>query len=232
MHSNQNNPQTKGFSARTAAIIAGIALLLMAVLAAYANFGVMQTLVVPGDAETTAGNIIASSGSFLTAIISFLVVAVLDVVVAWGLYRVLKPANLRLSQLAALFRIIYAVIFAFSLTQLYAAFQAFTKDQAFAQGMDLLDAFQNGWDTALIIFGLHLLTLGLISFRFGIIPKWLGVLLGIAGLGYLVDSFGIRLIPGYSISVGEYTFFGELVLIFWLLWKGIKGFPQKQKPSA
>jgi hypothetical protein len=226
MNSEQNNLQSRGFSPRTAAIITGFALLLMAVLAAYANFGVMRRLVVPENAETTANNIIDSSGSFYFAIISFLVVAVLDVVVALGLYQILKSANMRLTQVAALFRIIYAVIFAFSVTKLFAAFQAFNYNQTLAQGMEYLDAFRNGWDFALILFGLHLLLLGVISFRYGIIPKWLGVLLAIAGLGYLIDSFGKSLFPGYSISVVEYTFIGELVLIFWLFWKGIKGFSQ------
>ena len=94
--------------------------------------------------------------------------------------------------------------------------------------MDRINTFQIGWDMAMILFGLHLLLLGFISFRFGVIPKWLGALLAIAGLGYLIDSFGILLFPAYNIGIGEYTFFGELILIFWLLWKGIKGFFQNR----
>ena len=68
-------------------------------------------------------------------------------------------------------------------------------------------------------------TFGMTNYQ--IIPMWLGALLAIAGLGYLVDSIGILLFPQYNLSLGEYTFFGELILIFWLLWRGIKGFPQR-----
>ena len=219
----------KDTAPRTAAIIAGIGLLVMAVLAANANFGILPDLIVPGDAQTTGENIITSSGSFWFAIISFLIVAVLDVVVAWGLYVILKPASKTFSTVAAWLRIIYAAIFVFAITKLIAALQVLTSSgPSYNQAMDQLNAFQNTWDIGMILFGLHLLLLGFISFRFGGLPKLLGALLAIAGLGYLIDSVGVFLIPGYNISIGEFTFFGELILIFWLLWKGIKGFPKKQ----
>jgi hypothetical protein len=211
------------------ALIGGIGLLLMAVLAGYANFGILQTLIVPGDVQSTVENITASSGSLRFAAISFLGVAVLDIIVAWALYVILKHASRTHSLIAAWLRIIYALIFAYSVTKLFGALQFLTTSPSSpGQVMKRINAFQTGWDIALVSFGLHLLILGYISFRFGIIPKWLGALLAIAGLGYLVDSFGIFLVPGYDISVGEYTFVGELILIFWLLWKGIKGFPQLQ----
>ena len=51
-------------------------------------------------------------------------------------------------------------------------------------------------------------------------PKIFGILLVIAGLGYLADGFGTVLIPDYSISIGQFTFVGEVALIFWLLISG------------
>jgi len=92
VNSQKNITQSNRPSPRTGAIVGGIGLLLMAVLAANANFGILQTLIVPGDAQATSQNIIASSGSFRLAIISFLVVAVLDIVVAWALFVILRPA--------------------------------------------------------------------------------------------------------------------------------------------
>lgn len=236
MSSQETTEQTTGISPRTAALIGGIALLVMAVLAAYANFGVMQTLIVQGDAQTTSENIIAASESFRLAIFSFLVVAVLDVIVAWSLFVILKSANRSLSFISAWFRIIYAVIFAFSVTKLFGVFQLLTSadasqgNEVFTKAFNGINAFQTGWDIGLILFGLHLLLLGVIAFRFGTFPKWLGALLALAGFGYLVDSIGILVSPTYNLSIGEYTFFGELILIFWLLWKGIKGFTQ-EKPA-
>ena len=51
-------------------------------------------------------------------------------------------------------------------------------------------------------------------------PKIFGILLLIAGLGYLADGFGTVLIPEYSISIEQFTFVGEVALIFWLLISG------------
>ena len=55
------------------------------------------------------------------------------------------------------------------------------------------------------------------------LPRVLGILVIAAGVGYLVDGWGTLLVPNYSLTVGMYTFVGEALLIFWLLWKGIRG---------
>src|SRR6266508_3639148 len=86
-----------GISLRQTALIAGLGLLLLAVLAAFANFGVLQRLIVSGDAKSTAQNIEAAQGLFRIAIGSFFVVAILDVVVAWALYIWFQPINRSLS---------------------------------------------------------------------------------------------------------------------------------------
>jgi len=59
-------------------------------------------------------------------------------------------------------------------------------------------------------------------FKSGYIPKILGILLIIAGLGYLVDSFAIFLLPNFEASIAMVTFIGELLFMFWLLFKGSK----------
>ncbi len=233
---NKNTSQFTDVSLRTAAIVAGLGLLIMAILAPIVQFGVLQKLVMPGNAKATVENIMASAALFRTGIFIFLVVAILDVVVAWGLYTLLKPANKSLSLLAAWFRVVYAAIFAVALTNLLNVLQlltgadylkAFEVDQLYAQGMLSLSAFQSAWDIGLVIFGLHLLVVGYLAFKSGYVPKWLGVLLVIAGIGYMVDSFGKFLVPNYNLTIAGFTFIGEVLLIFWLLWKGIKGFDKK-----
>jgi hypothetical protein len=61
----------------------------------------------------------------------------------------------------------------------------------------------------LILFGVHLLLIGHLAHRSGFMPKIFGVLLVIAGLGYLVDGFGAVLVQDYAISIGQFTFVGE-----------------------
>ncbi|MEZ0074172.1 hypothetical protein ABH927_003528 [Planotetraspora sp. GP83] len=51
-------------------------------------------------------------------------------------------------------------------------------------------------------------------------PRVLGILLVVAGLGYLADGIGAVLVSGYSLDIALFTFAGEVVLIFWLLISG------------
>jgi len=218
-------------SLRKAAIVAGFGLLIMSILAAFANFYVLPSLIVPGDAATTANNIMANELLFRIGICSFTIVIVLDVVVAWALYVLLKPVNKSLSLLAAWFRLVYATIFGIALANLFNVLRllsdadyltVFEIDQLYAQVMLSLNAFSDGWQIGYVFFGLHLFVLGYLVFKSGYIPKILGVLLIIAGLGYLIDSYAIFLLPNYEATIGYVTFIGEVLFMLWLLIKGAK----------
>jgi len=211
-----------GISLRTASIIAGAGLLLMAVLSPIAYLNTFQSLVKFDDAALTAQNILNSLGDFRTAIMFLFIVALLDVLVAWAMYIVLIPADKKLSAITAWLRVIYGVIFAFAIFQLILALNVLSPDGA--QAMSYLKAFQSIWDKALILFGFHLLLLGYVSFKSGYVPKWLAVFLVLAALGYIIDGFGKWFSPAHSLSISQFTFIGEVLLIFWLLWKGAKGF--------
>jgi hypothetical protein len=62
-------------------------------------------------------------------------------------------------------------------------------------------------------------------------PRFLGVLVAIAGGGYLADSFARILIPDFAFTFSVFTFVGEALLIFWLFWRAIVGFPSESDPS-
>ncbi len=219
-------------SQRQAAIVAGIGLLLMALIAPFAEFSVRQSLIVPGDAATTATNLMANEFLVRISICIYLIVAILDVVVAWALYVFLKPVHQSLSLLAAWFRVVYAAVLAIVLVNFVMALHllsgadylaVFETDQLYAQMMFLLNAFGDGWNMGLAIFGLHLLVLGYLVFKLsGAMPKILGILVMIAGLGYLIDGFGKLLLPNYHANVALFTFIGEVLLIFWLFFKGAR----------
>ena len=201
----------------------------MAILSPIAYLNTFQSLVKFEDAALTAQNILNSMGAFRTCIILLFTVAILDVIVAWALYILLIPANKKLSALAAWLRVIYAGIFIFAISKLYVALQVITVDGT--QAMSFLKAFQSIWDMALILFGFSLLVLGYLAFKSGYIPKWLGVFLVLASAGYIVDGFGKTLSPDYNLNIAQLTFVGEVLLIFWLLWRGVKGFENTPKKS-
>lgn len=220
-------------STRRVALVAALGLLFMALLAPFAHFGVLQTLVVPADAAATTANITASAGPFRAAIAAFLVVALLDVVVAWAMYVVLRPVNEGLALLVAWLRVAYAAVFAYALVNLFDVAQllgggpatapAVLSELVQAQVASSIGSFANGWALALAIFGLHLVGLGALVSRSVDFPKVLGALVALAGLGYLADSFGKILVPGYSLTIGTVTFIGEALLIVWLFRLALRG---------
>lgn len=221
-----------GASQRRMALTAGIGLLLMAALAPFAYFFVLQGMVEPADAAATVDNITASEGLFRIGIAAWLVVIALDVVVAWALYVLLRPVNEALAVLVAWLRLVYTAIFAIAVANLFDVAQvlggqraALGSEQLEAEVMSSIASFENGWDIGLAIFGLHLLGLGVLLFGQTLFTKVLGALLFVAGVGYLIDSLGEILVPGYTVSLALFTFVGEVLLIVWLVWVAIRGLP-------
>jgi len=99
------------WSVGRAALIAGAALLLMAVVAGLAKFVALDGLITPGDAARTATDIIGSADTFRFGTLGLILVIVLDVIVACALYRVFSAVNSSISLLAAGFRLVFAAVF-------------------------------------------------------------------------------------------------------------------------
>jgi hypothetical protein len=211
----------------------------MAIFAMFSNFSVLEGLIMPDDAATTANNIITNEMLFRSGFISFVIVLILDVLVAWALYVLLKPVNKNLAMLAAWFRLVYTAIFGISLYNFLGVLQllsgaeyltVFTTEQLHAQVMLLIDAFNNGWLIGLVFFGFHLLVVGYLIIKSeGYIPRMIGVFLILASAGYLIDSIAHFLLPNYTdyktiflLVVALPGVIGELSLAFWLLIKGVK----------
>jgi len=216
---------------RQAGVAAGVGLLLMTALAVFANFVVLQGVVTDGDAAATATDIMGSEGMFRLGTVSWLLIAVLDVVVAWALLAVFSPVSRSISMLAAWFRLAYAGVLVVAISQLagiprllggdeYAA--VFTTEQLQAEAMSRVAAFTDLWSAGLLLFGIHLLIVGYLAYRSGYVPRLLGVLLAVAGLGYAFDSLAAVVSPDFPIVVSSVTFFGEFCLACWLVFEGLR----------
>lgn len=219
-------PSESQASVRNASITAGVGILLMAVLAAFGNFAAVAGLVTQGDAARTATDITQSEGLFRFGILSLLLVIALDVVVAWALYRVFSPVSRSISMLAAVLRLVYAAVFMVAIGQLLGVLRLLSTDgylsvlnpdQLHAQALLGINAFNDLWHAGLLLFGLHLLVLGYLAYRSGYVPRLLGILLAIAGLGYVIDAFGAVLSQGSWTDVSGFTFLGEFLLAVWLV---------------
>jgi hypothetical protein len=217
-------------SLRTASLTAGLALAVMAFLAAFGVFGAVGALVTPGDAAKTAADIAGSQALFRWGIASLILVAVLDVIVAGALFTLFAPVNRSVSLMAAGFRVAYAAVYLVAIIQLVVALGLLDDP---AQALRAIDAYNTIWLVGLILFGFHLLLIGYLAYRAGFMAKVFGILLVVAGLGYVADGFVAVLVAGPSISIGQFTFVGEVALIFWLLIKGSrKNISQDDAPEG
>ena len=72
-----------------------------------------------------------------------------------------------------------------------------------------------------MFFGLWLLPLGYLVYKSGFLPKVVGILLIVAGVGYVADVITFLLVSTVDVVVSEFTFVGELLLLLWLLVKGV-----------
>lgn len=205
------------WSPRTAALVAGVALALMAVLGGFANFGALVPLITPGDAVKTAQNIAGSPLLFLSGVASFVVVALLDILVAGALYTLFEPVSRRLSAAAAWMRTVYALLLMVAISQLVVGYSLLGDPEA---ALPVLESFNTIWVISLGLFGISLLLVGYLAFRSGFLAKIFAILLAIAGVGYVADAIGMVFVPDFIAVFARFMFVGEVVIIFWLLIKG------------
>ena len=118
---------------------------------------------------------------------------ILDIVVAAALLRLFEPVDRSVSIMAAWFRVAYAAVYLVAIIQLVIAL-GLLDDAPLA--LRAINAYDTIWHVGLILFGVHLLLIGYLAYRSGFMPKIFGILLVVAGLGYLVDGFVLVLVPG------------------------------------
>jgi hypothetical protein len=228
----------KEMTQNKAAKIAGIGYLIIFILGIITNFFVFNSMLVQGDAQATVNNILSNEILFRSGIVSWLVVLIIDIIIAWALFVLLKPVNKSISLLAAWFRLVYVAIF--GITQLNLLFviivlsgadflNVFTTNQLNALALLFLNGHNYGFLIALVFFGVHLYFISYLILKSKFVPKYLGVLLLLAASGYLIDSFANFLLPNYSdykmifmIIVAVPGIVGELVFTLWLLFRGTK----------
>jgi hypothetical protein len=221
-------------SHRQAARTAGFAYLIIIVAGIFAEFFVRSSLIIPGDAATTAANIMASQSLYRLGFAGDLIMLICDVIVALALYVLLKPVNKSLALLATAFRLIQTSILGINLLNHYYALMilngggylgVFETNQLQALTMLFLNAHGHGYLIGQVFFGLHCLAIGYLTYKSSYFPRFIGILLVLASLGYLIESFTNLLFPGHeAITYPGLAFavIAEFSLCFWLLFKSGK----------
>jgi hypothetical protein len=211
--------------------LAGVFYLILAICGGFAEFGVRQRLIVPGDAAATAQNLLANAGLFRVGIVAELLGQVVFVFLVLALFELLKVVDRRRAVLMVALVLLAVGLTALNMVNQVAALfvldggtwtAAFEPAQREAFASLFLDLHAFGYGVvAQVFFGLWLLPLGALIVRSGFIPKVVGWLLALAGVGYLVDVLIAALAPDVGFVLSEFTFVGELLLMGWLLAKGV-----------
>ncbi len=224
---------------RKASLIAGFGYLSLFVLAVFANFLVKEGLIVPGKTAETAENIRNSLGLFRLGMASFLLVFLIDVFVAWGLYILFRDNHREISLLAAWFRIVYTVFLGVALVFYFQAIQLLQGTGGLEIiGQEVLDAhaavalesFNSIWLIGLTAFGVHLIVMGYLIVRTKSAPLFLGIILILSGSAYMLDTMAHTLMSDYQNYARLFTavvafpsVIAEGWFGIWLLVKGGKG---------
>ena len=209
--------------------LAGLLYLAIAALAVFGLVYVPAMLLVPGDAAATANNIVASESLFRLGFMSNLITFTVNVFVAVLLYKLLKPVNRGIASLMVILILIGLAIGMLNELNQFAALlilgtdhlSAFTAAQSQVLAALFLDLYQHGFNIAHIFWGLWLFPMGYLIIRSGFLPKVIGILLIVAGMGYLVDFTLFFLVPDVVLNVSSFTFVGEVALLLWLLIRGV-----------
>ena len=64
---------------------------------------------------------------------------------------------------------------------------------------------------------------GVLCWRSRFVPRWIGVLVALAGAAYAVDSIGVLVSDSYDVELAAFLFVGEVALMVWLIWWGLRG---------
>ena len=218
-------------SRRRLALIAGLLYLLIFVTAGFSEGAVRADLIVYGDAETTAANLVGNADLVRFSVVSDAIAFIADAVVAVLLYLILVPVSRPLAMAAAVLRLIaHPAVALLNLVPYLGGLLVldgtvpmaeFTVAQAQSISMMLLELHHYGYYIAGAMFGIHCLLLGVLLVRSVDFPSPIGYLMMVASAGYLIEAVGSITAPQYAETYAMIVLvpavLGELSVALWLL---------------
>ena len=226
-------------SPRPGARITGVVYLLY-FLTAVSGGLFIRGIVVAGDAAATAANLLAHESLFRLGFATSLIAMAFYVAVTALFYELFKPVNRSLSLVAAFFGLAGCAIQTLSYLFNLAPFAVlggapylgvFNGQQLQALALLFLKLQGQGENMGLVFFGLYDLLIGCLILRSTFLPRILGALMAVAGLGWLT-VLSPPLLNHLSHFVLPLGFVAELLLMLWLIVKGVNVERWKQQAST
>ena len=221
--------------ARRVARIGGVLYLIIIVIGAAGEAVVRGSVVVPGNATATAANLRSMEWLWRLGVAGEVVLLTCGTALAVILYMLLRRVSGELAAVALCFNLVTIAIEGVAAVSLAAALfpatsaayvGAFTREQLDVIAMMSVRSHSTGFAIALIFFGVECVILGHLIARSGYISKSIGILMQIAGVCYVINSFALLLSPALSSRLFPAILLpalvAELSLALWLLVKGVR----------
>ena len=202
----------------------------------FANYALLNPLVVPGNAVETARNIVAHETQFRITATCFLIYSAGVVVLLAALYVILKPINPGLALVGALLRLVFALLWLLSTLNMLGALrllgstsylQVFEPDRLQVLARLSVAATFDDYYAGLPFFGLAATVCAYLWLKSNYIPKGLAIFGVISSAWCVICAFVFLVFPHFNKIVNDYWFDSpmaifEMVLSFWLLLKGLR----------
>lgn len=211
----------------------GALYLALIVLGAFAEY-VRDSMIVSGNAVATAANMLSMEPLWRAGVAAEFVALICAVALAVIYFVLLRPVSRELNLLATFLRLVAIAVQGVALLNLTAALfplgsssslKAFSPEQLDALTALAIRSHAYGYSLALLLFGACFLVHGYLIFRSGFLPRALGILIQVAGLAYMTNSFSVFLAPAFQDRIFPFillpSFIGELSLCLWLLIVGL-----------
>jgi len=222
--------------------IAGVLMLLSFVAGGFGEAYIPSQLIVSGDAAATAANIKGFGSLFRWGFAGYLVEATCDIGLSLMFFVLLRPVRKDIALLAAFFGLVGTAIFA-AAELFYLApslilrgngyLNTFSTDQLNTLALLSLKLFALGGVIPAVFYGVAWVLRGYLIFRSGYLPRFLGILMTLAGLGFIMRNVLLILAPAYaSGSLLLLMVPGGLALTAWLLVKGVNEQRWNEQASA
>ncbi len=234
-----DNPQ------RVAAKIAGASGLLAVVIVVFGNYALLSPLVVPGNAEETARNIVAHQTQVRVALTCFLMYSASVIILLAALYVILRPVDRILALIGALFRLVFALLWLLTTLNLLSALRL-VGNASYLQGFDAdhlqalarlhVAANFDDYYVGLPFFGLAATACSYLWLKSGYIPKMLAAFGLMSSAWCVICAFVFLISPTFNKTVNAYWFDSpmaifEMIVSFWLLFKGLRPFAIVMTPQ-
>lgn len=218
-------------SVQTYARAAGILSLLSMIGGFFGELYIPSRIIVSGDAAATAKNIIESSSLFRLGFAAYLVEGMCDIALSLVLYVLLKPVHRNLALLAAFFGLVSTAVFAVGELFYFGAslplggadyLKSFSPDQLNALSLLSLRMYGLVAGIFMAFYGMATGLRGYLIYRSDYLPRALGILMMLAGLGFIARNFVLVLAPAYMSNIFLIPMFLSVVfLTLWMLVKGV-----------